>query len=53
MESCKGFKFWDNAVAKQYGIRAIPQNLLDLSGKIIAKKIRGDELANKLEQVME
>jgi peroxiredoxin len=45
-------KFWDNAVAKQYGIRAIPQNLLlDPSGKIIAKNIRGDELTAKLAEI--
>jgi peroxiredoxin len=42
-------KFWDNEVAKQYGIRAIPQNfLIDPSGKIIAKNLRGDELNKKL-----
>ena len=42
-------KFWDNAVAKQYGIQAIPQNLLlDPNGKIIAKNLRGDDLAKKL-----
>jgi peroxiredoxin len=41
--------FWDNAVAKQYGIQAIPQNLLlDPSGKIIAKNLRGDDLVKKL-----
>jgi peroxiredoxin len=46
-------KFWDNAVAKKYGIRAIPQNLLlDPTGKIIAKNIRGEELQKKLEEVM-
>jgi peroxiredoxin len=46
-------KFWDNAVAKQYGIRAIPQNLLlDPVGKIIAKNIRGEELEKKLEEVI-
>jgi peroxiredoxin len=45
-------KFWDNAVAKEYGIRAIPQNLLlDPSGKIIAKNIRGEELNTKLEEI--
>lgn len=38
-------KFWDNEVAKQYGIKAIPQNLLlDPEGKIIAKNLRGDDL---------
>ena len=45
-------KFWDNAVAKQYGIRAIPQNLLiDPKGKIIAKNIKGEELNKKLEDI--
>lgn len=47
-------KFWDNEVAKQYGIRAIPQNLLvDPNGKIIAKNIRGEELNNKLSEIFE
>jgi peroxiredoxin len=42
-------KFWDNEVAKQYGIRSIPQNyLIDPSGKIIAKNLRGDELNKEL-----
>ena len=46
-------KFWDNAVAKQYGIRAIPQNLLiNPEGKIIARNIRGEELKKKLEEVL-
>jgi len=45
--------FWDNAVAKQYGIRAIPQNLLlDPTGKIIAKNLHGDELDKKLKSVL-
>jgi hypothetical protein len=45
-------KYWDNAVAKQYGIRAIPQNfLLDPSGKIIAKNLRGEELNQKLDEL--
>jgi len=42
-------KFWDNDVAKLYGIKSIPQNyLLDPTGKIIAKNLRGDELNKKL-----
>ncbi len=41
--------FWDNAVAKQYGIQAIPQNLLlDPTGKIVGKNLRGDDLQKKL-----
>ncbi len=46
-------KYWDNAVAKQYGIQAIPQNLLlDPSGKIVAKNIRGEELQVKLAELI-
>lgn len=42
-------KFWNNAVAKLYGIQAIPQNfLLDKDGKIIAVNIKGNDLQNKL-----
>lgn len=44
-------KYWDNAVAKQYGIKSIPQNLLlDPTGKIIARNIRGEEIQKKLEE---
>lgn len=46
-------KFWDNEVAKQYGIRAIPQNLLlDPEGKIIARNLSGEELEQKLTEVI-
>jgi peroxiredoxin len=46
-------KFWDNAVAKQYGIQAIPQNLLiDPSGKIIGKNLRGEELEAELAKIL-
>jgi peroxiredoxin len=42
-------KYWENDVAKQYGIRAIPQNfLLDPTGKIVAKNLNGEELHKKL-----
>ncbi len=47
-------KFWDNEVAKQYGIKFIPQNLLlDPEGKIIAKNIRGEELEQKLGEAID
>lgn len=47
-------KFWNNAVAVQYGIRAIPQNfLIDPSGKIVAKNVRGEELSKKLSEIFE
>jgi peroxiredoxin len=45
--------FWENAVAKQYGIRAIPQNLLlDPEGKIIAKNLRGEDLDARLAELI-
>ena len=43
----------DNAIAKMYGISAIPQSfLIDPQGKIIAKNLRGEELLAKLAEVM-
>jgi peroxiredoxin len=45
-------KFWQNEVSTAYGIQAIPQNLLlDPSGKIIAKGLRGKDLDNKMEEL--
>lgn len=45
-------KYWKNAVAAQYGVRAIPQNfLLDPNGKIIAKNLSGDALSAKLAEL--
>ena len=44
---------WNNAVAKQYGIRSIPQNfLVDPNGKIIGRNLRGEELHRKLKDVI-
>ena len=46
-------KYWENEVAKQYGIRAIPQNLLlDPAGKIVAKNLNGETLTQKLEELL-
>lgn len=46
-------KYWDNEVAKLYGITAIPQNLLlDPQGKIIAKNLRGQDLEKKLKELL-
>ncbi|MCX2450511.1 TlpA disulfide reductase family protein [Pedobacter sp. PLR] len=45
--------FWNNAVAKTYGIQSIPANyLIDPTGKIIAKNIRGEELQTKLAEIL-
>ncbi|MDP2385410.1 MAG: TlpA disulfide reductase family protein [Bacteroidota bacterium] len=46
-------KGWGNAVGQKFGIKSIPQNLLiDKDGKIIAKNLRGEDLYNKLKEVM-
>lgn len=38
-------KYWDSAVAKLYGVRAIPSNfLINKEGIIVAKNLRGEEL---------
>ena len=44
---------WKNAVAKQYGINSIPQNfLVDPTGKIVGKNLRGADLTKKLEELL-
>ena len=45
-------KFWNNAVAKLYGVKSVPQNyLIDPTGKIIAINLRGDQLDRKLSEI--
>ncbi|MEO7531717.1 MAG: TlpA disulfide reductase family protein [Sediminibacterium sp.] len=46
-------QYWNNAVAQLYHIQSIPANLLiDPSGKIIARDIRGEELQKKLKELL-
>jgi len=46
-------QYWNNAVAKQYKVQSIPQNLLiDPNGMIIGKNLRGDDLGRKLCEVL-
>ena len=45
-------KGWSSSAGQLYGIRSIPATvLLDPTGKIIAKNLRGEELAAKLQEV--
>ena len=45
-------KFWDSKAADLYAVRGIPQNfLLDPSGEIIGKNLRGDDLEDKLAEL--
>ena len=47
-------KGWENAVAVEYGITAVPQNfLVDPNGVIIAKNLRGLALTQKLTEILE
>jgi peroxiredoxin len=44
---------WENSVAKMYGVQSIPASLLiSPEGKIIAKNLRGEELENKLKEIL-
>jgi peroxiredoxin len=47
-------KWWDNDVAKLYGVRAIPFNLLlDKNGNILGRNLHGEELEKKLAEVLQ
>ena len=46
-------KWGDNETVKTYALRQVSQNfLVDNSGKIIAKDLRGDELITKLDELL-
>jgi peroxiredoxin len=46
-------KFWSNEVALKYRVQSIPQNyLIDPTGKIIGKNLRGPEFESKLCEVL-
>jgi peroxiredoxin len=46
-------KYWNNEVAQLYRIQSIPANLLiDPTGKIIGKDLRGEDLLQKLASIL-
>ena len=46
-------QFWNNAAAQLYRVQSIPYNMLiDTTGKIIAKNLRGEALRHKLCEVL-
>jgi peroxiredoxin len=46
-------QYWNNAAAKLYAVNSIPANfLLDETGKIIGKNLRGQDLYNKVNEVL-
>ena len=45
---------WQNAAAAEYGVRAIPANyLIDAQGVIVATNLRGEELIEKLKELLD
>lgn len=47
-------QFWQDPIAQQYGIKAIPAAfLLDENGVIVAKNLRGQELEDKVKELLE
>ena len=47
------FMGWDNTAAQQYGVYTIPYNiLLGTDGKVLERDIKGEELTNKLEELL-
>jgi peroxiredoxin len=47
-------QYWNNAAAKLYGVNSIPANfLLDRNGVIIGRNLRGEELYNKVKELVE
>lgn len=46
-------KGWDNEVAQLYAVQSIPANfLIDPNGKIIARNLRGEQLLEKLAEIL-
>jgi peroxiredoxin len=46
-------KYWNEPIAKKYNVQSIPATfILDASGKIVAKDLRGDELKAKVIELL-
>jgi peroxiredoxin len=47
-------KGWKNEVAQQYGITLVPSNILiDPTGKIVARNLRGEDLNKKIKELIQ
>jgi hypothetical protein len=45
---------WENAVVKEYHVMAVPSNfLIDPTGKIVGKDLRGDALSQTIEKLLD
>jgi hypothetical protein len=46
-------KFWDEPIAVQYEVQSIPATfILDASGKVVARDLRGEELRAKIKELL-
>jgi len=46
-------KFWDEPIAEQYEVKSIPATfILDASGKVVARDLRGEELRAKIKELL-
>ena len=46
-------KFWEDPIAAQYKVEAIPATfILDASGKVVARDLRGPELRAKILELL-
>ena len=46
-------KFWDEPIAAQYEVKSIPATfILDASGKVVARDLRGEELRAKIKELL-
>jgi thiol-disulfide isomerase/thioredoxin len=46
-------KFWDEPIAAQYNVQSIPATfILDATGKVVAKDLRGNELKAKIVELL-
>ncbi|MGB8491933.1 MAG: TlpA disulfide reductase family protein, partial [Bacteroidales bacterium] len=46
-------QYWNSAAARLYAVNSIPANfLLDQNGVIIARNLRGEELYNKVKEIL-
>jgi peroxiredoxin len=46
-------KHWEEPIAAQYGVQEIPSTfILDASGKVVAQKLRGEELRAKVAELL-
>jgi peroxiredoxin len=47
-------QYWNSSAARLYAVNSIPANfLLDETGTIIARNLRGDDLYNKVKEILE